>query len=130
MPCHLQTERGALVTIARTLDALQWQWGQRGTEYLLGQGIALGTGFQWLFGVVNHGCSVVGHFVEEALQVGVIHDLDGVREEVVDNKKTKTEGGGGYIITNTQPKHNHTQLKKLSQTRLLYFARLYNSMYM
>lgn len=72
-------------------------------EYLLEQGAIHDIGVQQLFGIVNY-CqnNVVGCFIEEVLEVGIVDCLDLVLEELVDKKETNTqgEGRGGYVKTN------------------------------
>ena len=94
-------------------------------EYFFGWGIVHDVGIQGFFGVVDRGHRIARCIVEEALQVGVVDNLDRVLEKPVDKNRTKTRGGGErgdmrepiYI-----QKHSYTQPKTLSQRSLLYFA--------
>jgi hypothetical protein len=62
---------------------------------LLGQGVVHNANIQGLFGVVYHGCHIVGCFVEEALQVGVVNNFVQDLEILVDKKGTRTQEGRG-----------------------------------
>lgn len=85
--------RGAPTTIMCTRDPFEWGWGQRESEDFFGWGVVHNVDIQGFLGVVDHGHRIASCIIEEALQVGVVNNLDRVLEKLVDKKRTKTRGG-------------------------------------
>lgn len=80
--------RPAAIVAAEDLVAT---WMMKGQEiwHLLGWGTIHNNNIKSPLGIINHGCHIVDHLIEEAFQVGVIGSLDEALEELKDENMQK-----------------------------------------